>query len=645
MRKFYRKSLYFTSAVILLFGLFGLFNLGTSIASAQSGSLSSNIKSAVVSPFHTLTHTYSDLFSQTFSIYKEGGESIWSAFLNLFKSKASPPSSTPPQNVTIITSPEVSQPLSLNKTPSKVVQTQALPPIIYQGLTESRVRELIAELNNQLKQELLSIIDQRTSNGTTTIIYRTSGGTNLSPVYSRISDVEDEIENIDSAPSDFTVGGNLTVDGSSTFNGTTTFGAVAFTGGTVSNLNVTDTASINNLAWINATGTSLTVTNGNFTTLAQGGNAVCDMSGNCNNTLAGNFFKQGGNAFGTAATLGTTDNNLLNFITNNTNRLTIVADGNVGIAFTSPLAKLDLWGNLNVATGTTPALFVNTATGNVGIGTAAPSANLTVKGNILQSMSSGPLLVASTTDAALTGAVAVRVVGNYAYTVGGSHFAIIDISKPSKPVVVGSIDDSTNINTSDVAGLQIAGNYVYLGTKGRLTIVDISNPSAPVVVSSLTSTLFSNTDALSIYISGKFVFVASGRGGLAHRFISVDISNPTTPVIVSSVSFDALGAPMTGNNAFVNGIAVQGKYAYIAIGSGATDLLQIYDISTPTNMSLISQTSLPATSDLATDILADGKYVYVEGILTLYGSLMCRTWLPFNLYLSKRLRTFTLQSW
>jgi hypothetical protein len=61
--------------------------------------------------------------------------------------------------------------------------------------------------------------------------------------------------------------------------------------------------------------------------------------------------------------------------------------GNVGIGTTSPSQKLDVWGNLQVGTSSTPTLFVNTATGNVGIGTTGPAATLDV--NSINSKTSG----------------------------------------------------------------------------------------------------------------------------------------------------------------------------------------------------------------------------------------------------------------
>jgi hypothetical protein len=46
----------------------------------------------------------------------------------------------------------------------------------------------------------------------------------------------------------------------------------------------------------------------------------------------------------------------------------VTENGNVGIGVANPTAKLDVWGNFNVATGTLSTFRIDTGTGVVGIG-------------------------------------------------------------------------------------------------------------------------------------------------------------------------------------------------------------------------------------------------------------------------------------
>jgi hypothetical protein len=59
-----------------------------------------------------------------------------------------------------------------------------------------------------------------------------------------------------------------------------------------------------------------------------------------------------------------------------TRLMTLTNGGNLGIGTTTPSAKLDVWGNLNVGTSSTPVLFVDAANQRVGIGITAPSEQL-----------------------------------------------------------------------------------------------------------------------------------------------------------------------------------------------------------------------------------------------------------------------------
>ena len=131
-------------------------------------------------------------------------------------------------------------------------------------------------------------------------------------------------------------------------------------------------------------------------------------------------FVQGGNSFGTAATLGTNDAQNLNIETNNTTRIFISSGGNVGIGTTTPAARFEIsssaannLGGLLLRASTTtnyPVLLyenasnggvldlqnsANTTTvkissnsdsylsgGKVGVGTTSPAQKLHVEGSV-----------------------------------------------------------------------------------------------------------------------------------------------------------------------------------------------------------------------------------------------------------------------
>jgi trimeric autotransporter adhesin len=98
----------------------------------------------------------------------------------------------------------------------------------------------------------------------------------------------------------------------------------------------------------NGTGTGLT----SFTCAI---NQVMSFDGTglpvCAGVTGTGGFLQNGNSYGAAATLGTNDNYDLNFETNGTTKMTVLANGNVGIGTSSPTASLEVAGSFKFSAG------------------------------------------------------------------------------------------------------------------------------------------------------------------------------------------------------------------------------------------------------------------------------------------------------
>ncbi len=79
------------------------------------------------------------------------------------------------------------------------------------------------------------------------------------------------------------------------------------------------------------------------------------------NAYDSTYFKNGGNSFGAAASLGTADNNNLTVETNGAARITVLSGGNVGIGTTSPSAALQLKAGASSAGGAPMKLTAGTS--------------------------------------------------------------------------------------------------------------------------------------------------------------------------------------------------------------------------------------------------------------------------------------------
>lgn len=193
-----------------------------------------------------------------------------------------------------------------------------------------------------------------------------------------------------------------------------------------------------------------------------------------------------------------------------------------------------------------------------------------------------------------SGAMAVMVVGNYAYvTAGISGLRIINISNPAVPTEIGFYD------TSDYAfDVAVVGNYAYVAdTHDGLRIINISNPTAPTEIG------FYDTPpsfVAGVAVAGNYAYVTHNypAGGSNPGLGIIDISNPAIPA--QAGYYDIL--PFRD---FATGVVVAGNYAYIANGE---DGLRIINISNP---AAPIEAGFYDTPDNVFDVAVAGNYAYV----------------------------------
>jgi hypothetical protein len=154
----------------------------------------------------------------------------------------------------------------------------------------------------------------------------------------------------------------------------------------------------------------------------------------------------------------------------------------------------------------------------------------------------------------------------------GNEFHIYDVSDPSKPVWLGSIELNHNIN--DIA---INEPYAYLATSGNvrdLIILDISNPKKIIKISELA---FNGTeDALKIVWAGDKIFIGRKKPTASTHpsVISVNITNPLLPTTTATLN---LPDDVTDMNFAQDKLYIATKKGLYTARQDLTDLHKISD--------------------------------------------------------------------
>lgn len=237
----------------------------------------------------------------------------------------------------------------------------------------------------------------------------------------------------------------------------------------------------------------------------------------------------------------------------------------------------------------------------------------------------------------------VTVVEDLAYVgsrkyAGGGTMAIVDVSNPTHPDILGTLSKQ-----DQVQDVLVAGNYAYYADNGcGLGIVDVSNPRNPVRVAGVANL----GEAIGIALSMNYAYIAGYKTDVTGEGLStIDIADPLRPKLVGKLSaLDFLDVDISGNFAYVvsrRGLHVVDvtdkanptEIAFIALDGGASRIdvvgslaylaragagLTIVDISNPMlpevlgNLSIVNCLDVDVEGDIATTAEGESGFAVVN---------------------------------
>ena len=159
------------------------------------------------------------------------------------------------------------------------------------------------------------------------------------------------------------------------------------------------------------------------------------------------------------------------------------------------------------------------------------------------------------------------LVGNYLYTVDQQSLNVFSLASQTQPVQVNTVPIGFDIET-----LFSRGEYLYIGSRFAMYIYGISNPEQPEFVSAAQH--FTACDPIIANDNYAFVTLFSQNicGTGLNELQVYDVTDITNPILINT---RGLIQP--------KGIGLYGDYLFVC-----DDVIKIFDVSDPTNMTLIN---------------------------------------------------------
>ena len=238
-------------------------------------------------------------------------------------------------------------------------------------------------------------------------------------------------------------------------------------------------------------------------------------------------------------------------------------------------------------------------------------------------------LLGSLTTASPAQSVALN--GNIAYVCDQNEVSIVDITNPANPKLLGTAlagaissagtifcdirPDSTNPAKNDLVMLVDASSTL-TGNNPSFVAFDLTNPVVPSLIA---STPVERRFFRAPYYQGHYAFFPTGviftegnfitnEGG---DFVALDVSNFSNPTVVGTLEQPTVGAPYGGSfDTYGGAVQVNDTVAYLGSSTltgvnvtEGTGQLSVVNTTDPTNLRLLQQVNVPASTQLVSPLV------------------------------------------
>ncbi|MBK8968685.1 MAG: hypothetical protein IPM36_18845 [Lewinellaceae bacterium] len=187
----------------------------------------------------------------------------------------------------------------------------------------------------------------------------------------------------------------------------------------------------------------------------------------------------------------------------------------------------------------------------------------------------------------------------YMYVLNLNEVRTYSLTNPDQPVLVHRLETNYGLET-----IIIYDNTIYLGSSTALYILDISNPAAPVILSQTNRDVEFLGGCDPVVVKGNYAYSTvkiiqniCGMVAAESALLVYDISNKSAPVLVGTY---LLNMP--------NGLGYKDNYLFVC--DAGTDRLEVFDISDPLALTLLSNFSVNITDPY--DLIIEGSKMIVS---------------------------------